>query len=167
MPTPYPQLRHFYMKSAGKHQRTWFSVLWSDFQMASGSINQNENIHHCLSPVWFYGYWFCRRGHRYMKWRNLIFQMVVILLSYSNNRLVKNQFWVGTNWLAETQTMLSGSTNWERPTEEPARGSGGCGGDNGLSDNGRHSRLCPLLSTCVWGGQSSKASRPPTLSFTI
>ena len=102
-----------------------------------------------------------------MKWRNLIFQMVVILLSYSNNRLVKNQFWVGTNWLAETQTMLSGSTNWERPTEEPARGSGGCGGDNGLSDNGRHSRLCPLLSTCVWGGQSSKASRPPTLSFTI
>ena len=46
-----------------------------------------------------------------MKWRNLIFQMIVILLSYSNNRLVKNQFWVGTNWLAETQTMLSGSTN--------------------------------------------------------
>ena len=97
-----------------------------------------------------------------MKWRNLIFQMVVILLSYSNNRLVKNQFWVGTNWLAETQTMLSGSTNWERPTEEPARGSGGCGGDNGLLDNGRHSRLCPL----VCGGDSHPKPRglQPSLS---
>ena len=44
-----------------------------------------------------------------------------------------------------------------------ARGNGSCGGDNGLSDNGGHSGLCPLLSTCVQGGASHP--KPPGLQL--
>ena len=44
---------------------------------------------------------------------------------------------------------------------ELARGNGSCGGDNGLPDNGGHSGLCPLLSTCVQGGASHP--KPPGL----
>ena len=44
-----------------------------------------------------------------------------------------------------------------------ARGSGSCGGDNGLADNGGHSGLCPLLSTCVQGVASHP--KPPGLQL--
>ena len=44
-----------------------------------------------------------------------------------------------------------------------ARGSGSCGGDNGPPDNGGHSGLCPLLSTCVQGVDSHP--KPPGLQL--